>query len=199
MDAERTQLDARGNQRRIGVRQSPLPPYPSRENTMKTDACFSDDRNYRWWLLRVWDDSLPINCSCGVNPSTADERENDPTIRKDIGFSERQGFGGLLKVNLSAFRSTDPKPARKHGIGEFNTSEYIRIYFDRFNAKQFTACWGRNGSHFHIQARSLLREFPEAMCFGKNPDGTPRHTLMLPYITPLQPVDADFARKRVAQ
>ncbi len=73
---------------------------------MRTEAYLSPDRMYRYWLLRVWDDSLPINCICGVNPSKADERENDPTIRKDIGFSERQGFGGLLKVNISAFRST---------------------------------------------------------------------------------------------
>jgi hypothetical protein len=133
----------------------------------------------------VWDDSLPINCTCGVNPSKADERENDPTIRKDIGFSARQGFGGLLKVNLSAFRSTDPKPARTMSIGEFNTPSHIRQYFDTFSAKQFTACWGRNGKYFESQARNLLLEFPDAMCFGLNPDGTPRHTLMLPYTTKL--------------
>jgi hypothetical protein len=41
---------------------------------MRSDAYLSDDRKYRYWLLRVWDDSLPINCTCGVNPSTADER-----------------------------------------------------------------------------------------------------------------------------
>src|SRR5579871_1658566 len=111
---------------------------------MKTDAYFSDDRKYRYWLLRVWDDALPVNCTCGVNPSTADEKENDPTIRKDIGFSERQGFGGLLKVNLSAFCSTDPKGARYQPIGEFNTPSHIRQYYEKFHAKQMTFCWGRN-------------------------------------------------------
>jgi hypothetical protein len=153
---------------------------------MKSDAYLSPDRLYRYWLLRVWDDSLPINCACGVNPSTADERENDPTIRKDIGFSERQGFGGLLKVNLSAYRSTDPKPARVHLVGDENRAVDIRRYYDQFNAKQFIACWGRNGIHFAWQAEAVLRQFPEAMCFGKNPDGTPRHTLMLPYTSQLE-------------
>lgn len=155
---------------------------------MRTDAYLSNDRVYRYWLLRVWDDSLPVNCTCGVNPSTADERENDPTIRKDIGFSERQGFGGLLKVNLSAYRSTAPKPARLHPIGEFNTPTHVRLYFDAWDAKQFTACWGRNGAYFENQANALLSEFPDAVCFGKNPDGTPRHTLMLPYSSHLERV-----------
>ena len=160
---------------------------------MRTDALLSDDRKWRYWLLRVWDDSLPINCTCGVNPSTADEKENDPTIRKDIGFSERQGFGGLLKVNLSAFRSTDPKPIRLrlHGVGSLNSPHHIRRYFDEFKAKQFIACWGRNGRYLYTQAGSVLREFPDAMCFGKNPDGTPRHTLMLPYATKLEPVNPE--------
>lgn len=153
---------------------------------MRSDAYLSDDRKYRYWLLRVWDDSLPVNCTCGVNPSTADEQVNDPTIRKDIGFSERQGFGGLLKVNLSAFRSTDPKGARYQPIGEFNTPRHIREYFDSFKAKQMTFCWGRNGTHFFTQSANLRAEFPKAMCFGKNPDGTPRHTLMLPYTTKLE-------------
>lgn len=152
---------------------------------MRTEAYLSDDRVYRYWLLRVWDESLPINCICGVNPSTADERENDPTIRKDIGFSARQGFGGLLKVNLSAFRSTDPKPAHHALIGDENSAKHIRKYFAQFGAQQFTAAWGRNGKYFDCQAKAILREFPEALCFGKNPDGTPRHTLMLPYSTQL--------------
>lgn len=153
---------------------------------MKTDAYLSDDRRYRYWLLRVWDDSLPINCSCGVNPSTADEYADDHTIRKDIGFSERQGFGGLLKVNLSAFRSTAPRPAHCQPVGDENSAKHIRQYFEKFAAKQFTATWGKNGKHFDWQAKAILREFPDAMCFGCNPDGTPRHTLMLPYSTELR-------------
>lgn len=155
---------------------------------MRTEAYLSDDRVYRYWLLRVWDDSLPVNCTCGVNPSTADERENDPTIRKDIGFSERQGFGGLLKLNAAAYRSTDPRKLRKvwNPIGDENSPQHLRRYFEQFKATQFIACWGRNGSYFSGQCAAILREFPEAMCFGKNPDGTPRHTLMLPYSTQLE-------------
>jgi hypothetical protein len=155
---------------------------------VRSEAYLSDDRQFRFWLLRIWDDSLPINCICGVNPSTADEQENDPTIRKDIGFSTRQGFGGLLKVNLSAYRSTDPRPARSHYIGNENTAAHLKTFFKRFQAKQFVAAWGKNGRYFPFEAEAILAEFPDALCFGKNSDGTPRHTLMLPYSTPLEKV-----------
>jgi len=153
---------------------------------MFTDAYFSPDRVYRYWLIRVWDDSLPVNCTCGVNPSTADEKVNDPTIRKDIGFSERQGFGGLLKVNVSAYRSTDPRPARSHSIGEYNYPVDIRAYYELFGCTQFIACWGRNGRYLQPHVDALLQEFPDAVCFGRNSDGTPRHTLMLSYSTQLE-------------
>jgi hypothetical protein len=155
---------------------------------MKTDALLSDDRKYRFWLLRVWDDRLPVSCICGVNPSTADERENDPTIRKDIGFAARLGFGGILKVNVCAYRSTDPRKMRKafNPIGDRNRPIDIRKYFVDFKAKQFVAAWGKNGNYFWGQCQAILDEFPEALCFGKNSDGTPRHTLMLPYSTKLE-------------
>jgi hypothetical protein len=152
---------------------------------MFTDAHFSNDRTYRYWLIRIWDGTLPINCSCGLNPSTADEYKNDPTVRKDIGFSERQGFGGLLKLNLSAYRSTDPKGMRDKPIGRKNTAAHLRQYFEEFYAAQFIAAWGCNGRYLGDQARAVLAEFPEAVCFGRNLDGTPRHTLMLPYTTEL--------------
>lgn len=154
---------------------------------MVTEAYLSNDRKYRYWLLRKWDDSLPVNCICGVNPSTADEKENDPTIRKDIGFSERQGFGALLKLNVAAYRSTDPRMLRKawNPLGDENSADHLLQYFEQFKARQFVAAWGKNGNYFWGQCQAILDRFPNALCLGKNPDGTPRHTLMLPYSTQL--------------
>lgn len=154
---------------------------------MRIEAYLSADRKYRYWLLRIWDDALPVNCICGVNPSTADEKENDPTIRKDIGFSARLGFGGLLKVNVCAFRATDPRKLRKafNPLGDCNRASDIRKYFVDFQAKQFIAAWGKNGNYFWGQCQRILEQFPDAMCFGTNPDGTPKHTLMLAYSTSL--------------
>lgn len=155
---------------------------------MQTQALLSDDRKYRYWLLRVWDEALPLNCICGVNPSTADETSDDATIRKDIGFSKLQGFGGLLKLNLAAIRSTDPTILKKvpDSIGKHNTPQHLRNYYEHFKPTQFIVAWGKNGNYFPEQSRAILEEFPQAMCFGKNGDNTPRHTLMLPYSTVLE-------------
>jgi hypothetical protein len=155
---------------------------------MITDAYLSNDRKYRYWLFRQWDASLPVNCTCGINPSTADERENDPTIRKDIGFSERMGFGGLLKLNVAAYRSTDPKQLElvDDPVGEENSPEHLRVYYEAFGCAQLIACWGRSGNILPVECRVVLKEFEsEAVCFGLNSDGTPRHTVRLSYDTPL--------------
>lgn len=79
---------------------------------MQTKAYLSECRQYRYWLTRIWNHALPMLAVIGVNPSTADEVENDPTIRKCMGFAERLGFGGLLMINVAAYRATDPKKCR---------------------------------------------------------------------------------------
>ena len=154
---------------------------------MKTDAYLSDDRKYRYWLLRVWDDSLPICANWGVNPSTADERAPDPTIRKDIGFAARHGYGGLLKLNVCAYRSTDPRQLAKlrDAIGPENTVAHQLKYLANFKVGLRIAAWGRNGAPWVFQCEAIRSEIPDLWCFGTNPDGTPRHTLMLPYTTEL--------------
>jgi hypothetical protein len=63
-------------------------------------------------LGREWDASLPTLAVIGLNPSAADETEDDPTIRRCIGFARSFGCGRLHMLNLFAFRSTDPKRLR---------------------------------------------------------------------------------------
>lgn len=155
---------------------------------MRTEAFLSTDRKYRYWLIRVWDDLLPIVAVIGVNPSTADETVDDPTIRKDMGFARRLGFGGILKLNVGAYRSTDPKAWRKalDPFGSENSAWHLAMYARQFGATKTIAAWGRNGSYAPGRCQAIVKEFGSNLwCFGKNPDGTPRHTLMLPYSTEL--------------
>jgi hypothetical protein len=56
----------------------------------------------------VWDESKAYALFIGLNPSTADEKEDDPTIKRCINYSKKWGYGGLCMVNLFAFRATDP-------------------------------------------------------------------------------------------
>lgn len=44
----------------------------------------------------------------GLNPSTADETQDDPTIRRCMRFARDWGYTRLKMVNLFAFRATDP-------------------------------------------------------------------------------------------
>ena len=59
-------------------------------------------------LTRRWAEGPPL-VVCMLNPSTADAEEDDPTIRRCVGFAKRDGFAALEVVNLFAFRATDPK------------------------------------------------------------------------------------------
>lgn len=76
---------------------------------VRKSAIFSACRTYRYGLRRIWDDSLPPVLFVGLNPSTADEDSDDPTIRRCIRFARDWGYGGLLMGNVFAFRATNPK------------------------------------------------------------------------------------------
>jgi hypothetical protein len=153
-----------------------------------SDAYISKDGKYRYWLVRVWDPRLPLLAIIGVNPSKADWKKDDPTIRKDIGFATRNGFGGLLKLNVAAVRETDPRKARKaiDPIGPENSVQHLLQYIQHFKPAKVIAAWGKNGNYFVGRCEAIMREIPDLYCFGRNGDGTPRHPLMLPYSTPVE-------------
>jgi len=44
----------------------------------------------------------------GLNPSTADETSDDPTLTRCINYAKYWGFGGVCMANLFAFRATKP-------------------------------------------------------------------------------------------
>lgn len=117
----------------------------------------------------------------GLNPSTADETKNDPTIRKCIGFAKRWGFEGLCMTNLFAFRATQPKEMLKCGnpIGDGNESYLREIASD---AGMILAAWGTNGSHLG-RDQWAKRTIPNLMALKINRDGSPMHPLYVPYET----------------
>ncbi len=158
---------------------------------MITDAYLSDDRLFRYWLLRTWDEKLPLLALIGSNPSVADESKDDPTIRKEIGFAERLGFGSILKLNVGAFRATNPRDwkAAIDPFGPENTITHLQGYLAKFSPGTTVAAWGRpcltsqRGIH---RAEAIKKNIRGMMCWGRNGDGSPRHPLMLPYSTKLE-------------
>jgi hypothetical protein len=70
-------------------------------------ATFSPCRRYRYTLYRVWD-TMPVLAFVMLNPSTADEVENDPTVERCERRARMWGYGGVVVTNIFAWRSTDP-------------------------------------------------------------------------------------------
>jgi hypothetical protein len=75
---------------------------------MIKDAVLSECRTYRYALWRIWDQTVPYAMFIGLNPSTADESNDDPTLTRCMGFAKSWGYGGVCMANLFALRSTDP-------------------------------------------------------------------------------------------
>lgn len=142
-------------------------------------ATFSPCGNYRYDLWRRWD---MFNNSrvvfIGLNPSTADARQDDPTIRRCIGFAKRFGYGGLVMLNLFAFRATFPADMMKVPDptgGRLHDFHLIR-YAEEKHA--VIAAWGSHGGYLN-RDRDVLKIFPEVYCLGTTKDGFPKHPLYL--------------------
>jgi hypothetical protein len=115
--------------------------------------------NYRYTLWRIWDRSKPILLYIMLNPSTADDVENDPTIRRCIGFAHELGYGGIMVVNLFAYRSVSPDALgyAKDPIGP-NNDHHILVQARA--ADRIICAWGPNGAFRDrdIAVMKMLRE-----------------------------------------
>lgn len=146
-------------------------------------ASFSEDRRFRYWLLREWQVLLPKVAFIGLNPSTADETVNDPTVTRCINYAKAWGKGGLLMLNAYAYRATEPKDmwkAEKRGVdilgGDRNHVHSLREYTERFNCDLIVAAWGNHGKK---RGPFIVRNWPGLMCLATNSDGSPKHPLYL--------------------
>lgn len=158
---------------------------------LKSDAYFSADRLHRYWLLRVWDEYLPVCANIGFNPSKADEIRNDNTVSKDIEFARRLGYGALLKLNVHAFRSTDPGALFECAdpTGPENTPRDLLRYCVDSHASIVIATWGMLADgvvHWQKHLSEIMNIFPELHCFGRTKSGAPRHTSRIAYSTQLE-------------
>lgn len=134
---------------------------------------------YRYQLTRVWNSDLRPAAFIMLNPSTADAENDDPTIRRCIGFAKAWGCGGLTVVNLFAYRSTDPKAMRgvRDPVGPLNDT-YIRAAAE--HCHPVVAAWGTHGT---LRQRAtevkmiLLRTGVSIVSLGVTKDGHPKHPL----------------------
>ena len=159
---------------------------------MKRDALFSDDRSRRFELIRDWRDEIgaPGKTALFVmlNPSKAGEKDDDPTVRKVVGFARRWGYGRVVVVNLIAIVSTDPwKLPHWSGIDMENRA-VVQGWLGA--ADLVVAAWGNqpNGVSRTIALPELIYSFRQSApvrlyCIGTTKLGDPLHPSRAPYTT----------------
>lgn len=159
-----------------------------------TGALFSPDRVYRYALARWTENELIPDGHVGrhvlfvcLNPSTADEVVNDPTVRRCLGFAERWGYERLVVCNIFAFRATNPKALYKAGdpIGPEN-DRHIKI--EAKQADLVVCAWGAHGL-WHPRGGPVTRQQEvlflleqagaEPHVLGLTKLGAPKHPLYL--------------------
>jgi hypothetical protein len=157
---------------------------------MNNECVFSADRKHRYTLVHQPDPlfgSGRLLMWIGLNPSTADETQLDPTLTRILGYSRREGYDGFIMTNLFAWRATDPKDmkAAADPIGPDNDRWLLAC---ARRSGKVVAAWGSHGSHQNrgAQVCELLRDF-ELVCLNRNADGAPGHPLYLKKTLPFRP------------
>ena len=112
-----------------------------------------------------------------LNPSTADAIEDDPTLRRCISYAKAWGYGGVIKANLFAYRSTDFSILYKldDPIGPL-TDKYLRKL--KSKSDLVIAAWGNWGTYLD-RNQKIRKIFPELHCLKVNSTGEPAHPLYL--------------------
>lgn len=154
---------------------------------MNGGADISECGTYRYRLYRDWSEDGGCCLFVMLNPSTADAEQDDPTIRKCMGFAKRWGYGRIMVVNLFAFRSTKPRGLLDVAdpVGPDND---VFIREEAEAASRIVFAWG---SHLVLEPRLSTRawvvrkllggHWRKTVVLGRCKDGKPRHPLMLAY------------------
>jgi hypothetical protein len=159
--------------------------------------------SYRYLLSRkIADPSDRVLLVCMLNPSTADDTKNDPTILRVCRLAEQGGFGQLLVLNLLGIRATKPSDIWLHDdpLGVDNWQTWEQVLQDLVLGRdEIAVAWGRapmnrsQRSRFDpilLEAADRLLSCPiPLMTWVKNLDGSPRHPLYIRTTQKLQPYD----------
>ena len=175
--------------------------YPLPKYVHTVGAEWSPCLRYRYALWRLWGDDprATIACFIGMNPSSADEHHDDPTVRKCRGYAERWGYAGLLMLNAWAIRGTDPAealqadqepigPDNDAWIADFAHRGHLPLeHGDRAPINLFVAAWGNPGTQQGRGAAvtQLVTRHRPLHALGTTQAGQPKHPSRLAYATAL--------------
>jgi hypothetical protein len=147
---------------------------------MKLKCIFSPCKRHRYTLWRVFNqqtwkgDYVQFIC---LNPSTATDEVDDPTVRRCINYAKSWGYGALCMTNAFSYRATDPEVMK----AQEHPTDLANDYWLQMVAKHagiVVAAWGKDGK-FMERDQFIVECISPLHCLGKNKDGTPKHPLYL--------------------
>jgi len=149
----------------------------------QSTATYSPCERYRYQLTRIWQEDGRRALFIMLNPSTATELQNDPTVERCERRARALGFGGFRVTNIFAWRDTDPRLMRAatDPVGPDNDAAIAEgcVWAD-----QIIAGWGTHGAHLERgpQVAALLQGTGRAVYhLGLTKAGHPRHPLYISY------------------
>ncbi|WP_028030093.1 DUF1643 domain-containing protein [Gemmobacter nectariphilus] len=153
-----------------------------RTGGISSQAVYSDCGAYRHALHRRWGDG-PVMGWVMLNPSTATEAQDDPTIARCSARARATGFGGIAIGNLFAYRATDPRDLKRAGdpVGPHADAALLQALA---GADLLVCGWGNHGAHRGRDAQviALLRGAGHRLHhLGLTGQGQPRHPLYTAY------------------
>ena len=167
-------------------------------------AIFSDCKRYRFHLGRQFHTELFSNpkpksiAFLMFNPSTADANEDDPTIRRVMGFAQREQCTSLEIINLIPFIT--PKPSDLDPATAFGDNQYMVYLLNAlFDNDIVVIGWGAIGDKYpqifitalkqlhHMNNKALFSG--KFFCLGKTESGHPKHPLYIKKDQPLESFD----------
>lgn len=144
-------------------------------NDNKSGAHFSGCGRHRYALWRIWEESLPLVMFIGLNPSTANETKNDPTIESVIRLSKFNGYGGFYMMNCWPYIATKPELLDTSAGGELNM---VWLKKTAARCQDVVFAWGNfKIVRDHKKDRELTAMFPDAKIICRNDNGSPGHPL----------------------
>lgn len=148
-------------------------------------ASISECGFYRYSLTRRWG-AGKLLAFIMLNPSKADAKINDPTIKRCMAFARRLGYAGIIVMNLYGWRTKDPDELAK--VGDPSGAENF-VYLTAL-AKlcvsfdvPIVCAWGSSKYAAAAAPRviQLLKDADaHAMCLKKTAKGMPWHPLYVP-------------------
>ncbi|WP_116085014.1 DUF1643 domain-containing protein [Tropicimonas sp. IMCC34011] len=150
---------------------------------VESEASYSPCELYRYHLERRWAEGRRL-CAVLLNPSTATETKNDPTIERCVRRARSLGYGAIRICNLFALRATRPQDLKAHGDPVGGAAADSALRAGAAWADDVLCGWGAHGAHLgrgEEVAQLLATCGRPLLALGETKAGAPRHPLYVAY------------------